>query len=82
MKPHAFSLATTTGLAYIACAMFDALFPPFGMLAAFAPHSPLPIYGSPLGVLTGFVMFTVAGFVFGAIYGLAWDFWSRKLRVA
>jgi len=80
MKMHAFALATTTGLAYIACAIFDGLFPPFGMLRALAPHSPMPIYGSPLGYLTGFVMFIVVGFVLGAIYGLAWDFWSKKLN--
>ena len=79
MKTHAFALATTTGLAYISCAIFDVLFPPFGMLVALAPHSPWPIYGSPLGFLTGFVMFTIAGFVFGALYGIAWDFWSKKL---
>ena len=79
MKAHAFSLATTMGVAYILCAIFDVLFPPFGMLVALAPHSPLPIFGSPLGFLTGFAMFTVAGFVLGAIYGIAWDFWSKKL---
>ena len=78
-KTHAFSLATTMGVAYISCAIFDVLFPPFGMLVALAPHSPLPIFGSPLGFLTGFVMFTVAGFVLGALYGIAWDFWSKKL---
>jgi hypothetical protein len=80
MKTHAASLATTTGLAYIGCAIFDFLFPPFGMLAAFAPHSPVPIYGSPLGYLIGFVMFTIAGLVLGAVYGAAWDFWSKKLH--
>ena len=79
MKLHAFSLATTMGVAYLACAIFDILFPPFGMLVALAPHSPLPIYGSPLGFLTGFVMFTVVGFVLGALYGIARDFWSKKL---
>ena len=79
-KVHAFSLATTTGVTYILCAIFDVLFPPFGMLVALAPHSPLPIFGSPLGFLTGFVMFTVVGFVLGGLYGFAWDFWSKKLR--
>ena len=79
MKAHAFSLATTMGVAYIACAVFDLLFPPFGMLAALAPHSPMPIFGSPLGFLTGFLMFTVAGFALGALYGTAWDFWHKKL---
>jgi hypothetical protein len=80
MKAHAFSLATTTGVAYILCAIFDVLFPPFGMLRALAPHSPFPIFGSPLGFLAGFAMFTVAGFVLGTLYGIAWDFWSKKLR--
>ena len=79
-KVHAFALATTTGVAYVLCAIFDVLFPPFGMLAAFAPHSPWPIFGSPLGFLTGFVTFTVAGFVLGALYVCAWEFWSKKLR--
>jgi hypothetical protein len=79
MKTHAFSLATTMGVAYIGCAIFDVLFPPYGMLVALAPHSPLPIFGSALGFLTGFVMFTVAGFALGAIYGIAWAFWSKKL---
>ena len=79
-KVHASSLATTLGVAYVLCAIFDVLFPPFGMLAAFAPHSPWPIFGSPLGFLTGFVTFTVAGFVLGALYGSAWEFWSKKLR--
>jgi hypothetical protein len=77
-KVHAFSLATTLGVAYILCAIFDAVFPPFGMLAALAPHSPWPIFGSPLGFLTGFVTFTVGGFVLGALYGCAWEFWSKK----
>ena len=79
-KAHAFSLATTMGVAYIACAIFDVLFPPFGMLTALAPASPWPIHGSPLGYLTGFAMFTVAGFLLGALYGIAWGFWSKRLR--
>ena len=79
-KVHAFSLATAVGVAYILCAIFDALFPPFGLLAALAPASPWPISGSPLGLLTGIVLFTVAGFVLGALYGIAWEFWSKKLR--
>jgi len=79
-KVHAFSLATTVSVAYILCAIFDALFPPFGMIAALANHSPWPIGGSPLGLLTGFVTFTVAGFVLGALYGLAWEFWNKKLQ--
>jgi len=79
-KVHAFALATTLGVAYILCAIFDALFPPFGLLAGLASASPWPISGSPLAYLTGFVLFTVAGIVLGALYGIAWGFWSKKLR--
>ncbi len=79
-KVHAFSLATTLGVAYVLCAIFDFLFPPFGLLAALAPASPWPIFGSPLALLTGFVSFTVAGFVLGALYGIAWEFWNKRLR--
>jgi hypothetical protein len=79
-KAHSFSLATTFGVAYILCAIFDALFPPFGMLAALAPASPWRLSGSPLGFLTGFASFTIAGFVLGALYGIAWEFWSKRLR--
>ncbi|MBI3705030.1 MAG: hypothetical protein HY244_14575, partial [Rhizobiales bacterium] len=76
-KVHSFSLATTFGVAYILCAIFDALFPPFGMLKALAPASPWPLYGSPFGFLAGFVTFAVAGFLLGALYGVAWEFWSK-----
>ena len=79
-KVHSLSLATTFGVAYILCAIFDALFPPFGMLKALAPASPWPLFGSPLAFLAGFVTFTVAGFVLGALYGIAWEFWSKRLR--
>ncbi len=79
-KLHALSLATTAGVAYILCAIFDALFPPFGLLAAMAPSSPWPITGSPIGFVAGFATFTVAGFVLGALYGLAWGFWKQTLR--
>jgi hypothetical protein len=79
-KEHAFSLATTLGMTYIFCAIFDALFPPFGLLAALAPASPWPISGSPIAFLAGFVLFTATGFVLGAVYGIAWGFWSKKLR--
>ena len=79
-KVHAFSLATTLGVAYVSCAIFDVLFPPFGLLAALAPASPLPISGSPFAFLTGFVLFTAVGFVLGALYGIAWGFWSKRLR--
>ena len=80
VKVHAFSLATTLGVAYIFCALFDVLFPPFGLLAALAPASPLPIFGSPLAFLTGLALFTVTGFVLGALHGIAWNFWSKRLR--
>ena len=79
-KVHAFSLATTLGVAYVLCAIFDVLFPPFGLLAALASASPWQISGSPLAFLTGFVLFTAFGFVLGALYGIAWGFWSKSLR--
>ena len=79
-KAYAMSLATTFGAAYILCAIFDALFPPFGLLAALAPASPLPISGSALAYLAGFVLLTVAGFVLGTLYGCAWKFWSKRTR--
>ena len=79
-KVHAFSLATTLGATYILCAIFDALFPPFGLLAKLAPASPWPISGSAIAFLAGFALFTAAGFVLGALYGIAWGFWSKKLR--
>ncbi|KAB2943567.1 MAG: hypothetical protein K8F92_08630 [Hyphomicrobium sp.] len=55
-------------------------FPAFGLLAALAPASPLPISGGRLAFLTGFPMFAAAGFVLGALYGIAWEFWSKRLR--
>ena len=79
-KVHALSLAVTVSLAYTLCAIFDILFPRFGLLAVLAPASPLPIAGNPLAYLTGFALFTVAGLVFGAVHGFAWDFWSKRLR--
>ena len=79
-KVHALSLTVTLSVAYILCAIFDVLFPPFGLLAALAPASPLPITGSPLAYLTGFALFTVAGFVFGALHVIAWAFWSKRLQ--
>ena len=75
-KLHALALSTTLGLAYIVCAIFDALFPPFGLLAALAPASPWPLSGSALAYLSGFATFASAGFVFGAVYGVVWEFWS------
>lgn len=80
-KLHAFSLATTLGVAYILCAIFDALFPPFGLLAGLASASPWPISGSFVAFLAGFAMFTAAGFVLGAIYGIAWGFWNKNAAV-
>jgi len=79
-KVHALALTVTLSVAYALCAIFDVMFPPFGLLAALAPASPLPISGSPLAYLTGFALFTVAGFVFGALHGIAWQFWSKRLR--
>ena len=79
-KVNALSLTVTLSGAYTLCAIFDVLFPPFGLLAALAPASPLPISGSPLAYLTGFALFTVAGFVLGALHGMAWEFWSKRLR--
>ena len=79
-KVTAFSLATTLGVAYLSCAIFDLVFPPFGLLAALASAIPFPISGSPLGFLTGFALLTVVGFVLGALHGVASDFWSKKLR--
>ena len=79
-KVPALSLATTLAVAYFLCAGFDALFPPFGLIAALAPASPWPLSGSPLGFLTGFAMFTGAGLVLGALYGGASEFWRKRLR--
>lgn len=78
-KVHACSLATTLVVAYMGCAVFDLLFPPYGMLAALSPHSPWPLSGSVLGLLAGLVTFGVAGLVIGALYGLAWEFWDKRL---
>ena len=79
-KVPAFSLATTLAVAYLFCAGFDALFPPFGLIAALAPASPWPLSGSPLGFLIGFAMFTGAGLALGALYGVASEFWRKRLR--
>ena len=68
------------GVAYILYAIFDALFPHFGLLAALAPASPWLISGSPIAFLAGFVLFTATGFVLGALYGIAWGFWNKKLQ--
>ena len=79
-KIHALSLTVTVSFAYALCALVDVLFPRFGLLAALTPAGLLPISGSPLAYLTGLAVFTVAGFVLGAVHGIAWDFWSKKLR--
>ena len=79
-KVHALSLTVTLSMAYTLCAILDVVFPSFGLLAAIAPASPLPISGSPLAYLTGFALFTVAGFVLGAVHGIAWKFWSKRVR--
>ena len=79
-KVHALSLTVTLSVAYTLCAVFDVLFPRFGLLAVLAPASPLPISGSPLAYLTGFALFTVVGFVLGAVHGIAWEFWNKRLR--
>lgn len=79
-RVSAFSLATTLAVTYVLCAIFDLLFPPFGLIAALSRASPWPITGSAIAVLTGFAMFTAAGFILGALYGTASDFWSRRLR--
>ena len=79
-KVNSFSLATTAGVFYILCAIFDAPFPPFGLIAAVSTHSPWPLFGSPLGFLSGFVTFAIGGLVLGALYGIAWDFWNERLR--
>ena len=78
-KVHSFSLGSAAGVFFIMCAIFDALFPPFGLIAAVSSHSPWPLFGSPLGFLSEFVTFTVGGLVLGALYGIAWDFWSKRL---
>lgn len=79
-KVHAFAVATTGAIAYVLCALFDALFPPYGLLAWLAPASPWPVTGSPLGYVYGFALFTVGGFVLGAIYGGALGFWGGRLQ--
>ena len=79
-KVNALSMTVTMSVAYTLCTIFDVLFPPFGLLAALAPGSPFPISGSFFAYLTGFALFTVAGFAFGALHGIAWKFWSKRMR--
>ena len=80
-KVPAFALATTMGVAYIVCAIFDVLFPPYGLLHSLASASPWPIFGSPLGFLTGFFLFVAAGFLLGALHGIAREFWSKQFAL-
>ena len=75
---YAASMATTAAAVYILCAIFDALFPPYGLLAFLAPASPWPLVGSPLSYAASFVSFTLAGYVLGGIYGTAWRYWSGR----
>ncbi len=77
---YAASLATTAGVLYVFCAIFDALFPPYGLIRSMARASPWPITGSVTGFITGLVMFIVAGFLVGALYGIAQGFWSKRLK--
>ena len=77
---YAASLATTAGVLYVACAIFDALFPPYGLIRGLARTSPWPITGSVTGFITGLVMFIFAGFLVGALYGIAQGFWSKRLK--
>ena len=79
-KVQAFSLATTLGMAYVLCAVFDALFPPYGLLRLLEPVSPWPIMGSATGLAVGLAMFVIAGFVLGAIHGSASRYWSKVLK--
>ena len=78
-KLHAFSLASTSGVAYVFCAIFDALFPPYGFLIKLSSAAPFPIYGSLIGYITGFLMFSIAGLLLGGIYGVSWGFWNKSL---
>ena len=79
-KVHTLSLPTTLVVAFVFCVIFNFLLPPFRLLAAIAPASPLPISGNPLAFLTGLTLFTIAGFVLGASHGIAWAYWGKKLH--
>lgn len=79
-KIRAFALATTSGVTYILCVIFDALFPPFGLVAAMSEISPFSLSGSPAGYLSGFALFVAVGFALGAVYGGATNFWTKRLR--
>lgn len=79
-KLGGFSLATTLGVAYVLCAVFDTLFPPNGLLTLLATASPWPIAGSIAGSVIGFATFVGAGFVLGALHEFARGFWSKRLK--
>lgn len=79
-KINAFALATTLGVAYVLCAIYDTLFPPYGLLRLLAPVSPIPIMGSAAGLAVGLAMFVIAGFVLGAIHGIATRYWGKALQ--
>lgn len=79
-KTSGLGLATTLSMAYVLCAVFDALFPPYGLLRLLAPVSPWPIEGNVAGFVTGFAMFAFAGFGLGAFHALAQEFWSERLK--
>ena len=80
VKVHALSLATTMAIAFVFCAIYDLLFPPYGLLTAMKSISPLPLSGSAIGFLTGLLFFTVAGLVLGGLYGIASEFWNKRVR--
>lgn len=77
LHTHGMSLASTAAVAYVLCAIFDAVFAPAGLLGLFSQVSPWPLVGTPAGYAAGFTTFAIGGYVLGAIYGAAWQFWSR-----
>lgn len=79
-KVTSLSLGTTFAVAYVLCAIFDAVFPPFGLLTALAPASPWPVGGSLLGFAAGLATSAVAGLALGALYGAACGFWGKRVR--
>ena len=78
-KVNLFSLATTAGVFYILCAIFDAPFPPFGLIAAVSTHSPWPLL-EPAQLPERICDVRRRGLAPGALYGIAWDFWNKRLR--
>ena len=79
-KINAFAMATTLGVAYVLCAIFDTLFPPYCLLRLLTPVSPWPMMGSATGLAVGLAVFVIAGFVLGAIHGIASRYWSKTLK--